>query len=139
MIKINENYQKLQASYLFSDIAKRVNAHVDANPDEKIIRLGIGDVTRALPDACVKAFHAAVDEMASDSSFHGYGPEQGYDFLREAIARVISSPVGPILMPMRCSSAMVPSVIPVISRRYSLLISRSLSLIRSIRSMSIPT
>ncbi|MEJ1375449.1 MAG: LL-diaminopimelate aminotransferase [Candidatus Sedimenticola sp. (ex Thyasira tokunagai)] len=87
MIKINENYQKLQASYLFSDIAKRVNAHVDANPDEKIIRLGIGDVTRALPDACVKAFHAAVDEMASDSSFHGYGPEQGYDFLREAIAK----------------------------------------------------
>ncbi|MES9881016.1 MAG: LL-diaminopimelate aminotransferase [Sedimenticola sp.] len=87
MIKINESYQKLQASYLFSDIAKRVNAHVDANPDEKIIRLGIGDVTRALPDACVKAFHAAVDEMASDSSFHGYGPEQGYDFLREAIAK----------------------------------------------------
>ncbi|WXG52252.1 MAG: LL-diaminopimelate aminotransferase [Candidatus Sedimenticola sp. (ex Thyasira tokunagai)] len=87
MIKINENYQKLQASYLFSDIAKRVNAHVEANPDEKIIRLGIGDVTRALPDACIKAFHAAVDEMASDSSFHGYGPEQGYDFLREAIAK----------------------------------------------------
>ncbi|MES9899563.1 MAG: LL-diaminopimelate aminotransferase [Sedimenticola sp.] len=87
MIKINENYKKLQASYLFSDIAKRVNAHVDANPDEKIIRLGIGDVTRALPDACIKAFHAAVDEMASDSGFHGYGPEQGYDFLREAIAK----------------------------------------------------
>ncbi|MEJ1341012.1 MAG: LL-diaminopimelate aminotransferase [Candidatus Sedimenticola sp. (ex Thyasira tokunagai)] len=87
MIKINENYQKLQASYLFSDIAKRVNAHVEANPDEKIIRLGIGDVTRALPDACIKAFHAAVDEMGSDSSFHGYGPEQGYDFLREAIAK----------------------------------------------------
>lgn len=87
MIKINENYQKLQASYLFSDIAKRVNAHVEANPNEKIIRLGIGDVTRALPGACIKAFHAAVDEMASDSSFHGYGPEQGYDFLREAIAK----------------------------------------------------
>ncbi|MES9904477.1 MAG: LL-diaminopimelate aminotransferase [Sedimenticola sp.] len=87
MIKINESYQKLQASYLFSDIAKRVSAHVDANPDEKIIRLGIGDVTRALPDACIKALHAAVDEMASDSSFHGYGPEQGYDFLREAIAK----------------------------------------------------
>ncbi|MES9858142.1 MAG: LL-diaminopimelate aminotransferase [Sedimenticola sp.] len=87
MIKINENYQKLQASYLFSDIAKRVNAHVEANPDEKIIRLGIGDVTRALPSACIKAFHTAIDEMASDSSFHGYGPEQGYDFLREAIAK----------------------------------------------------
>ncbi|RDH89070.1 MAG: LL-diaminopimelate aminotransferase [endosymbiont of Seepiophila jonesi] len=87
MIKINENYNKLQASYLFSDIAKRVTAHTEANPDQNIIRLGIGDVTRALPDACIKALHAAVDEMASDNSFHGYGPEQGYDFLREAIAK----------------------------------------------------
>lgn len=87
MIKINENFNKLQASYLFSDIAKRVAAHQEAHPEQDIIKLGIGDVTRALPDACIKAFHAAVDEMASDSSFHGYGPEQGYDFLREAIAR----------------------------------------------------
>ncbi|MES9836160.1 MAG: LL-diaminopimelate aminotransferase [Candidatus Thiodiazotropha sp.] len=87
MIKINENYKKLQASYLFSDIAKRVSAFQQANPDKHIIRLGIGDVTRALPDACIQAFHAAVDEMASDASFHGYGPEQGYDFLREAIAK----------------------------------------------------
>ncbi|MCU7890628.1 MAG: LL-diaminopimelate aminotransferase [Candidatus Thiodiazotropha sp. (ex Ustalcina ferruginea)] len=87
MIKINENYKKLQASYLFSDIAKRVTAFQQANPDKHIIRLGIGDVTRALPDACIKAFHAAVDEMASDATFHGYGPEQGYDFLREAIAK----------------------------------------------------
>ncbi|MGD8914339.1 MAG: LL-diaminopimelate aminotransferase, partial [Candidatus Thiodiazotropha sp.] len=87
MIKINENYKKLQASYLFSDIAKRVAAFQQANPDKHIIRLGIGDVTRALPDACIKAFHAAVDEMANDATFHGYGPEQGYDFLREAIAK----------------------------------------------------
>jgi LL-diaminopimelate aminotransferase len=87
MIKINENYNKLQASYLFSDIAKRVTVHQQAHPEQKIIKLGIGDVTRALPDACIKAFHAAVDEMASDSSFHGYGPEQGYDFLREIIAK----------------------------------------------------
>ncbi|MCG8489380.1 MAG: LL-diaminopimelate aminotransferase [Chromatiales bacterium] len=86
MIKINENYKKLQASYLFSDIAKRVSSFQEANPDKNIIRLGIGDVTRALPEACVKAFHAAVDEMATDATFHGYGPEQGYDFLREAIA-----------------------------------------------------
>ncbi|MEJ2611206.1 MAG: LL-diaminopimelate aminotransferase [Candidatus Thiodiazotropha sp.] len=86
MIKINENYKKLQASYLFSDIAKRVSTFQQANPDKNIIRLGIGDVTRALPDACVKAFHAAVDEMANDATFHGYGPEQGYDFLRKAIA-----------------------------------------------------
>ena len=87
MIKINENYLKLQASYLFSDIAKRVATFQQANPDKELIKLGIGDVTRALPDACIKAFHSAIDEMASDSSFHGYGPEQGYDFLREAIAR----------------------------------------------------
>ncbi|MCG7896841.1 MAG: LL-diaminopimelate aminotransferase [Candidatus Thiodiazotropha lotti] len=86
MIKINENYKKLQASYLFSDIAKRVSSFQEANPDKDIIRLGIGDVTRALPEACVKAFHAAVDEMAADATFHGYGPEQGYDFLRQAIA-----------------------------------------------------
>lgn len=87
MIRINENYRKLQSSYLFSDIAKRVAAFQQANPDKKIIRLGIGDVTRALPAACIEALHAATDEMASDSSFRGYGPEQGYDFLREAIAK----------------------------------------------------
>lgn len=87
MIKINENYQKLQASYLFSNIAKRVNAFQQSNQDKKLIKLGIGDVTRALPDACVKAFHLAVDEMANDATFRGYGPEQGYDFLREAIAK----------------------------------------------------
>lgn len=87
MIRINENYRKLQSSYLFSDIAKRVAAFSQANPDKKIIRLGIGDVTRALPEACIQALHAATDEMARDSSFRGYGPEQGYDFLREAIAK----------------------------------------------------
>ncbi len=87
MIKINENFQKLQASYLFSDIAKRVAAHQDTHPERKVIKLGIGDVTRALPDACIQALHRAVDEMADDRTFHGYGPEQGYDFLREAIAR----------------------------------------------------
>lgn len=86
MIKINENYLKLQASYLFSDIAKRVTDFQAANPDKEIIRLGIGDVTRALPDACVEAFHKAVDEMSEEATFRGYGPEQGYDFLREKIA-----------------------------------------------------
>ena len=87
MIKINENYLKLQASYLFSDIAKRVAAYQQSNPDRKLIKLGIGDVTRALPDACIRALHAAVDEMANDDSFRGYGPEQGYGFLREIIAK----------------------------------------------------
>jgi LL-diaminopimelate aminotransferase len=87
MIKINENFSKLQASYLFSNIAKRVAAFQQANPDKRIIKLGIGDVTRPLPDACIQAFHAGVDEMAKEATFHGYGPEQGYDFLREAIAQ----------------------------------------------------
>lgn len=86
MIRLNENYLKLQASYLFSEIAKRVNAYQAQNPDKKIIRLGIGDVTRALPTACVEAFHKAVDEMANDTTFRGYGPEQGYAFLREKVA-----------------------------------------------------
>lgn len=87
MIKINENYLKLQASYLFSEIAKRVNAYQNTHSEKEIIKLGIGDVTRALPGACIKAFHHAVDEMADDRTFHGYGPEQGYPFLREIIAR----------------------------------------------------
>ncbi len=86
MITINEHYLKLQASYLFSDIAKRVSSFQENNPDMDVIKLGIGDVTRALPAACTQAFHDAVDEMAQDSSFRGYGPEQGYVFLREAIA-----------------------------------------------------
>ncbi len=86
MIRINENYLKLQASYLFSDIARRVAAFQEANPDREIIKLGIGDVTRPLPQACIQAFHRAVDEMADESGFRGYGPEQGYGFLRQAIA-----------------------------------------------------
>ncbi len=87
MITINEHYLKLQSSYLFSDIAKRVAAFQEKNPSQPIIKLGIGDVTRALPKVCIEAFHHAVDEMAEDSSFRGYGPEQGYAFLRDAIAQ----------------------------------------------------
>ena len=88
MIKINEHYLKLQASYLFSNIAKKVGDFQKANPDKDIIRLGIGDVTRALPQACTDAFHSAIDEMATDSGFRGYGPEQGYEFLREALRKM---------------------------------------------------
>jgi LL-diaminopimelate aminotransferase len=87
MIKVNENYSKLKASYLFSDIAKRVEAFQAENPDKKIIKLGIGDVTKPLPDACIKAFHQGVDEMAKEASFRGYGPSEGYAFLREAICK----------------------------------------------------
>ncbi len=86
MITINENFLKLQSSYLFSEIGKRVAAFEEANPESGLIKLGIGDVTHGLPPACIQAFHAAVDEMGSDSAFRGYGPEQGYDFLRETIA-----------------------------------------------------
>ena len=87
MIRINENFLKLQASYLFSTIAKRVNDFQSQNPDTEIIKLGIGDATRALPAACIEALHTSVDEMATDTSFRGYGPEQGYPFLREKIAQ----------------------------------------------------
>jgi LL-diaminopimelate aminotransferase len=86
MIQVNEHYLKLQDSYLFANIAKRVNAYQNENPHSEIIRMGIGDVTRALPAACIQALHKAIDEMAGDNSFRGYGPEQGYDFLRDKIA-----------------------------------------------------
>jgi LL-diaminopimelate aminotransferase len=87
MIRANDSYSKLKASYLFSDIARRVDEYQNQNPDAYIIRLGIGDVTRALPKACIGGFHAGVDEMADDATFRGYGPEQGYAFLRQKIAQ----------------------------------------------------
>ena len=87
MVTINENYQKLPGSYLFSEIARRVAAYSEANPSKRLIRLGIGDVTRPLAPAVTQAMHQAVDEMATVTGFHGYGPEQGYAFLREAIAK----------------------------------------------------
>ena len=94
MIRINENYLKLKASYLFSDIAKRVTAYVAANPSKPVIRLGIGDVTEPLPPVCIEALHAATDEMAKRETFKGYGPEQGYAFLREAVVQHEFAPRG---------------------------------------------
>lgn len=85
MFKINENYLKLPGSYLFSTIAKKVTAFEKANPDKKIIRLGIGDVTLPLAPAVISALHNAVDEMSNQGSFKGYAPDQGYEFLRRAI------------------------------------------------------
>ncbi|TSA11605.1 MAG: LL-diaminopimelate aminotransferase [Betaproteobacteria bacterium] len=87
MTYINEHYLKLTAGYLFPEIGRRVKAFTDANPSADVIRLGIGDVTEPLAPAVIQAMHAAVDELAGRSSFRGYGPEQGYDFLREAIAK----------------------------------------------------
>jgi LL-diaminopimelate aminotransferase len=85
MIRINENYLKLKASYLFTDIAKRVTAYTSANPDKPVIRLGIGDVTEPLPAVCIEALKTGAEELAHRATFKGYGPEQGYAFLREAI------------------------------------------------------
>ncbi len=89
MAYLNENYFKLKAGYLFPEIARRVKVYSEAHPDAaaKIIRCGIGDVTEPLPAACIEALHKAVDEMAHHDTFRGYGPEQGYDFLRHAIAQ----------------------------------------------------
>jgi LL-diaminopimelate aminotransferase len=87
MIRINENYSKLKASYLFADIARRVGAYASAHPDKALIRLGIGDVTEPLPAACIEALHAAADEMSNRATFKGYGPEQGYAFLRDLVCR----------------------------------------------------
>lgn len=86
MFKINDNYLKLPGSYLFSTIAKKVNAYSQANPEKKIIRLGIGDVTLPIAPAIIDAFHGAVDEMGRAETFRGYAPDLGYEFLRNAIA-----------------------------------------------------
>ncbi|MBC8536224.1 LL-diaminopimelate aminotransferase [Feifania hominis] len=90
-MKINENYLKLQDSYLFSTIARKVASYTAAHPERTVIRLGIGDVTRPLCPAVVRALEEASREMGTPEGFHGYGPEQGYDFLREAVALYYSS------------------------------------------------
>jgi LL-diaminopimelate aminotransferase len=99
MIRLNENFAKLQSSYLFVEIGRRVNEHAAANPGRKLIKLGIGDVTHPLPPSIVKAFHEGVEEQADAATFRGYGPEQGYGFLREAIAEADfmkrGCPIGP--------------------------------------------
>ena len=85
MPKLNENYLNLKESYLFSEIAHRVNAYVAANPDRKVIRLGIGDVTLPFGSEIITKLHEGVDALASADTFKGYGPDQGYEFLRSAI------------------------------------------------------
>ncbi len=87
MATINHHYLKLRAGYLFPEISRRVAAFAEKNPTAPIIRMGIGDVTEPLPPAIISAMHAAVDELAHRQTFRGYGPEQGYDFLRQAIAK----------------------------------------------------
>lgn len=87
MAKINEHYLKLSAGYLFPEIGRRVQKYCETNPAARVIRLGIGDVTKPLCSAVIEAMHAAIDEMGVAETFRGYGPEQGYDFLRNAIAK----------------------------------------------------
>ena len=87
MFKVNENFAKLPGSYLFANIAKRVSAFQAEHPEKEIIRLGIGDVTQPIAPAIIEAMHKAVDEMGHAETFHGYAPEQGYDFLRNIIAK----------------------------------------------------
>ncbi|MFR5190874.1 MAG: aminotransferase class I/II-fold pyridoxal phosphate-dependent enzyme, partial [Clostridia bacterium] len=84
-MKLNENYLKLQDSYLFSTIARKVAIFQEKNPDKKVIKLGIGDVTLPIAPVVIEAMHKAIEEMGNKETFRGYGPEQGYDFLREKI------------------------------------------------------
>ncbi|HEY6872375.1 MAG TPA: LL-diaminopimelate aminotransferase [Geobacteraceae bacterium] len=93
MALINDNYLKLKAGYLFPEIGRRVRAFAEANPAARVIRLGIGDVTRPLPPAILKAFHEAVDDLAKVETFAGYGPEQGYDWLIDTVIRESYNPL----------------------------------------------
>jgi len=94
MAYVNEHYEKLKAGYLFPEIGRRVKRFCAENPSANVIRLGIGDVTEPLAPAIIEAWHKAVDEMSVRSTFRGYGPEQGYEFLRDAIVTNDFSPRG---------------------------------------------
>src|SRR6056297_3435217 len=99
MAHINDSYLKLKAGYLFPEIGRRIKLFTDANPAVEVIRLGIGDVTLPLAPAVLKAFHEGVDDLANSASFHGYGPEQGYDWLAQVIIDKAYRPLGVDLKP----------------------------------------
>lgn len=116
MALVNEHFLKLPNNYLFSDIAKKVNAFKVSHPKTDLIRLGIGDVTRPLPQASIEAMHKAVDELANKETFHGYGPEQGYDFLIDAVIRNDYAPrAASIWNPAKSLSVTAPRAIREIS------------------------
>ena len=119
MFKINDNYLKLPGSYLFSTIAKKVAAYTQANPEQSIIRLGIGDVTQPLAPAIIDALHTAVDEMGVSETFHGYAPDFGYEFLRSAIAKNDYVQRGCDISADEILFQMVQNAIPEIFRRFS--------------------
>ena len=139
MFKINENYLKLPGSYLFSNIAKKVAAFQEENPEKSIIRLGIGDVTQPLAPAIIDALHSAVDEMADAATFHGYAPDLGYEFLRNAIAKMILRTVAVKFTRTKFSSQTEQSVILEISRKFSAWIIKWRCAIRFTRSTWIQT
>ena len=135
MYKINTNYQKLPGSYLFSNIAKKVNAFTEAHPEADIIRLGIGDVTQPIAPAMIEAMHKAVDEMGDAKTFHGYAPDScgmpsWHMIIRQEDATSLR---------MRFLYPMEPRVIPVIFRRFFLWTTVSLSVILFTRFMLILT
>lgn len=134
MVTVNQNYLKLPGSYLFSNIAKKVSAYKEANPEFKdsVISLGIGDVTQPLAPAIIDALHKSVDEMAHAETFHGYAPDLGYEFLRSAIAKMIISPEAATSAQTRSLFPMEQKVIPEISRRSSDWITRLQSATRFI-------
>ena len=109
-MKMNKHYNELKASYLFVDIAHKVAAYQEAHPEKEIIRLGIGDVTQPLAKCVVKAMHDAADEMGTKEGFHGYGPEQGYPFLKQAIQGYYAA-AAPSWQRMKFSSLMVQRAI----------------------------
>ena len=119
MFRVNENYLKLPGSYLFSTIAKKVAAYQKENPDKKLIRLGIGDVTLPIAPAIIDAMHKAVDEMGHAETFHGYAPDLGYAFLRETIAKKDSRKEDARSRQMRSSFLTVQRAIPVTFRKSS--------------------
>lgn len=124
MVKVNDNYLKLPGSYLFSTIGKKVAAFSTEHPDKKIIRLGIGDVTQPLAPAIITALHGAVDEMADAATFHGYAPDLGYEFLRNAMQKMIIRIVAVILQQMRSLYPMEQSVTPLTFRKFSVWINK---------------
>ena len=118
MFKINENYLKLPGSYLFSTIAKKVREYSEANPQKKLIRLGIGDVTLPLAPAVIDALHGAVDEMARKETFKGYAPDLGYSSSAVPSQSMILRPAALVSQLMRFSSVTERRVIPVIFRKF---------------------
>ena len=135
MFKINDNYLKLPGSYLFSTIAKKVAAYTEANPDAKIIRLGIGDVTQPIAPAIIEKLHGAVDEMGHAETFHGYAPDLGYAFLRDTIAKKIIRTEDAISHLMKFLYRTAQNATAATFRRSSAWTTRSLYATRFIRFM----